>query len=233
MPSLKDIKLSAPTYADKIPSTGQKVEITPFRVGDEKTLLIASQSDNSKEMQTALEQVIANCVKGVEVENLTSYDIEYLFLRLRAKSVGETSELLIGCKECGEDNKMSIDISTVEVQFNENHSEIVKIDGTLGFKMKSPDFEMIDQLDLQDPNSVFNIIVESVDEVYSGEEVFKIDLSDKDDVKNLIESMTKEQFEKMSQYFETLPKLSKEVQFTCGSCEHENTVKLEGLASFF
>ena len=233
MGALSGIKLSRPTYDDVVPSSGKKVKLTPFRVGDEKTLLIAAQSSSMKDMNNALKSVVKNCVQGIEIEELEQYDLEYLFLKLRAKSVGEHSEIAIRCESCGAMNQLSVDLEAVVVEKSTEHKNIVKIEEALAFKMKFPDPELISDLDATNPNDMIKIVVMSVETVYSGEEAIEINESDRDELKELIESMTKEQFEKMEEFFETLPRLKKDVQFICGECSHDNNQTLEGLASFF
>lgn len=231
--SLKNIKLSTPEYDDKIPSTGKKVKITPFRVGDEKTLLIAAQSENGRQMIAALKSVIKNCVKGIDVEELAPYDLEYLFIKLRAKSVGETATIGIACQSCEVTNELPVDLTTVQVSENKNKSNLIKIEDNLAFKMKYPEADDIVDIDLNDPASIMKVIALTVEQVYHGEEVIDIDPSDGEDLIALIESMTSAQFEKLQDFFLNMPKVYKEITFTCGSCGHENEIKLEGLASFF
>ena len=231
--ALKDIKISTPKYDETIPSNGQKVKLTPFRVGDEKTLLIASQSDNVKEMTNALKSVISNCVSPVNVDELATYDLEYLFLKLRAKSVGENTDIAIGCKKCKAMNEIKIDLETVIVEKNDEHENFIKIEENLGFMMKNVDLNDVVDIDINDPESLMNIIVLSIDSVYHGEEVIKIEHSDREDLKTLIESTTSAQFENFRRYFDTMPRLRKNVQFICGGCGHDNNQVLEGLASFF
>jgi len=231
--SLKDIKISVPEYADIVPSLKKPVKLTPFRVGDEKTLLIASGSNDTLEMANAMKQVIGNCVKGAKVEDMTSYDLEYLFLKLRAKSVGEISTVGLACEECSEYNQIDIELSTIEVVFNERHSETIKIEDTLAFKMRYPEPEDIVGLNLEDPNSVLEAMLRCIKEVYTQEEQITITPSDYDDLRALVSSMTSVQFEKIKAFFDTMPKVSKKVEFTCGSCGHENKTVLEGIANFF
>ena len=233
MGSLAGIKLSKPTFEDKVPSSGVKVKLTPFRVGDEKNLLIAAQSQSTHQMNLALKSVIANCVTGVKVEDLEQYDLEYLFLKIRAKSVGEFSTVGLNCSQCETTNEIKIDLETVVVDQSKQHSDMIKIEDKLAFKMKLPDTEQLEKIDLTDPESVMDVIVLSVETVYTGEESIEVGPSDREELKQLIESMTSTQFQKFQDYFDTMPKLKKEIDFVCGSCGHENHVTLEGLASFF
>lgn len=231
--SLKNIKLSVPTYDDVVPSTKAKVKLSPFRVADEKTLLIASNSEDNIVITNALKSVISNCVQGVKVEDLEPYDLEYFFMKLRAISVGEVSKIIVSCSYCEGENTVSVDLSTVAVEFNSDHADLVKIEDALAFKLKYPKAEELVGLKLDDPASVLEIMVRCIKEVYTEEEVITVGESDLDDLRNLVGSMTSAQFEQMKIFFETMPRLRKNIEFTCEICEHENKQVLEGLQSFF
>lgn len=233
MGALSDIKLTTPTYEDKIPSTKTKVKIRPFRVGDEKTLLVASQSEDLKQMSNALKSIVKNCVEPVNMEELTSYDIEYLFLKIRSKSVGETSTVGIICTECEATNELKIDLESVMVDIPKDHSHFVKIEENIAFGMKDPEIDEILNNDLESPEAFGKIIVSAIKTVYHGEEVIEITESDKEELEELIDSMTTAQFQKIRDYFETMPRLRKKVEFECGQCGHDNKQMLEGLSSFF
>ena len=233
MGALSGIKLTTPTYQDEIPSTKTKVKIRPFRVGDEKTLLVASQSEDLKEMADALKSIVLNCVENVKLEDLTSYDIEYLFLKIRSKSVGETSTVGIYCKSCDATNEIKIELENVSVDIPAEHSHFVKIEENIAFGMKDPDIDEILNNDLDDPESFSKIIMSAIKMVYHGEEVIEITEGDKQELEELIDNMTAKQFEKVKDYFETMPRLRKKIDFVCGSCGENNEQVLEGLSSFF
>lgn len=231
--SLKNIKLSVPLFDEIIPSTGAKVKMRAYRVADEKTLLIAADSNSSKQMVDALKSIIGNCVQDIDVQTLTPYDIEYLFLKIRALSVGEISEVGIPCEQCGIHNEISVDLSTVTVKKFKDHTDLVKIESGLAFRMQSPAAEDMVELDLTQPGILIDIVVNSVKEVFTDEEQIEISFGDRDDLRTLVESMSTAQFEKLKVFFETMPRVRKEVDFTCGSCGFENKTMLEGLQSFF
>lgn len=231
--TIGNIKISIPTFDEVVPSSKKKVKVTPFRVGDEKALLIASGSDSKRAMYQALKQVMENCVKGVDVEELTPYDIEYLFLRLRAHSIGETTELGLGCIECKTVNRFAVDLSTVNVEFNESHTDKVKITDEITFILEYPDPEIIMDLDIENPDDALEIMVRCVKIVYDGEEKYDIDPTDWPEVKTLIEQLTSDQFKSLRLFFDTLPKVSKHIEFECGSCGHHNKQVIEGISNFF
>ena len=233
MGQLSGIKISTPTFNEVVPSTKQKVKLTPFRVGDEKVLLMASQSKDTKQMLNALKTVIENCVSGVDVEKLAPFDLEYLFLKLRAVSVGETSEIGVACKECNTSNKIVIDLTKVSVKENKNHTNIIKIDKDLIFEMKYPDTNALSEDDLADVEKIFDLIASSVTKVFHGENVYEVSEVDKEDLKDILNSLSTKQFEMVQDFFTTMPKLAKDIIFTCSHCKTENKSTIEGLSSFF
>ena len=232
MGQLGNIKIAQMKYSDVLPSTGAKIKITPFRVGDEKVLLEASSSNDVKHMYDAVKRVVENCVEGIDIDEIENYDLEYLFLRLRVKSVGETSKIGVKCEKCEVSNEIDVDLDKVKVVKNKNHSSMVKIQEDLAFEMKIPKDEFVNQDQNSLPEIMMQIILNSIKKVYHGEEVIDVDSSDQEDLRNLIESMNKNQFEKIQQFFETIPKLSHQVSFECGSCGEQNEMKMEGLQTF-
>lgn len=232
MGALSNIKISKFKYDEKLPSTGKKVAITPFRVGDEKVLLEAAESKDPKHQRNAIKQVIENCVEGVKFEDLAPYDVDYLFMKLRAKSVGETADIGISCEECEEKNKLTVNIDTVEVYKDPSHTNKVKLQDDLMLEMKYPDTSNLNIENAQTADGMLEVIFYSVDKVYYGEETIDLTPSDKQDFISLIGELSKTQFEEIQKFFTTMPKLKKDVEFTCGSCGHENKYSLEGLASF-
>lgn len=231
MANLGNIKISQIKYDDTLPSSGDKIKLTPFRVGDEKVLLEASESKNFDHIYNAIKTVVSNCVEGIDVDKIETYDLEYLFLRLRTKSVGETSTVGIACNECDAMNKIQINLDDVKIVKNEKHSPRIKIQDDLIFEMKFPK-EQISSDITSATEAMLEIIVASITRVYHGEEVIDVEPTDHDELRKLIESMNKEQFGKIQEFFDTMPKLSKTIDFTCGSCNKEQTTKLEGIQTF-
>ncbi len=232
MGQLSGIKIATPTYKDTIPSSGKAVKLTPFRVGDEKVLLIASQSKDPKQMVDALKTVVQNCVEGVKIDDLASFDLEYLFIKLRSVSVGETAKIGLACSNCEGSNKLEVDLSSVKVKKNAEHKNIVKITKELIFEMKYPD---VGDVDIKDDSieSIIDVVAHSVKNVFNGDETMTIGPEDIDDLKNILNSLTSGQFTEIQKFFETAPKLSHDVEFKCQHCGFENKHTLEGLASFF
>ena len=232
MGKFDSVRISIPKFTETLPSNGKKIQYTPFRVGDEKTLLIAGQSEDAIEMLRALKSIVSNCV-DFPIEDMEQYDIEYMFLKLRAKSVGETSEVGVACVECGKYNNIPIDLETVVVNKNEKHTNMIKISDDLAFEMKDIDPEETIHLNLDNPEDIIRMVSISIKRVYSDEDVIDVEPTDRDDIKTLVEEMTVNQFEILQEYFRTKPKLVKDISFKCGACGYENEQRLEGLSSFF
>ena len=233
MSQLKNIKIAVPTYRDSIPSTKQDVKLTPFKVGDEKVLLMASESKDPQQMVDSLKSVLSNCVEGVDVNKLASFDLEYLFLKLRSISVGESVDVGIKCAHCEAINNVNVDLSSIKVETPENHNNIIKIDNDIGFKMKYPDVSEIAVGDIDDFENILNVIINSVETVYYGEEVIEVGIDEKNDLKDIINNLTSTQFQPFQEFFTTMPKVKKDIIFKCKECGEDNKQVLEGLASFF
>lgn len=233
MSELSNIKVTSPEYDDVIPSTGNSVKLTPFRVGDEKALLIAQQSGNNKQMANTLRNIISKNVVPVNVADIAPYDIEYLFLKLRAISVGETSKIGVKCKNCDESNEIDVDLNEIDVKKDENHKNFVKIDEKLGFEMKYADLDDMMKVDGENLESIVEMIAASVKTVYFNEDTINVGKAEQKDLIGILNDLTTTQFTKIQEYFETMPKVRKDIAFTCKSCGTENHQVLEGLASFF
>ena len=232
MSQLRDIKLATPLYKDIVPSTKAEVKLKPFRVGDEKVLLVASQSKEPQQMVDSLKTVIGNCVEGVKVEDLAHFDLEYLFIKLRSISVGETTNIGINCTECETENKVTVDLSKLKVIEDPSHTNIIKISDTLAFEMKYP--EVTDVIAAgSDVDSVMELVSKSVKNVFYNEDTINITAAELPDLKDILNDLTTKQFEKLQSFFTTAPRLKEDITFECTNCKHTNKQTLEGLASFF
>jgi len=235
-------KIATPTYELELPSTGQSIEYRPFLVKEEKLLVLALESENTKEITTAIKNVIKSCIqtKGIKVDALPTFDIEYLFLNIRGKSVGEDIEVKITSPDDGTTEvPIMIPIDEIKVQKNENHTNKIKLDDDLMMEMKYPSLaEFIkNNFDFNDSGKVvdqsFELIATCIDKIYSQEEVWVGSDCTKKEVRDFLDSMNSYQFKQIEEFFETMPKLSHEVKFTNPKTKVENTVLLEGLSSFF
>lgn len=232
--------IATPTYEMVIPSSKKKVKFRPFLVKEEKALLIAQQSEDSETMMNTLKSIITSCViDKIDVDKLATFDIEYIFTQLRAKSVGEYSDLVFNCLECNDPKAkmpVKIDLTALEVQFDANHKDTIELFDGIGVKMKYPSLSSINRLknlDVTNIDDVFNIIIECVDFVYDAEQVYPAADQTKEELEQFINNLTQDQFEKIQNFFETMPRLEKTIEFDCPVCKHHHTHTIRGLDSFF
>lgn len=229
--------ITTPTFTDVIPSTKKKIEFRPFLVKEEKILLMALESGEKEDMIRAIEQIFDSCVKtkNFDIRKLSSFDFEYLMLKIRAKSVGETIELNFRHNEddCGHLNTVVFNIDDVKVQFDKSHTNKIMITDDVGVMMKYPDVYGIDDLNLEEESveSIIKLFANSVDYVFDEEETYS-DYSENEMIK-FIENLNQAQFENMSEFFRTMPKLRHEINFKCEKCGKDVFTEVEGLQSFF
>tara|TARA_R100001594_G_scaffold64762_1_gene99084 strand:+ start:222 stop:941 length:720 start_codon:yes stop_codon:yes gene_type:complete len=234
-------KIATPTYELELPSTGKSVNYRPFLVKEEKVLVLALESEDNKQITTAIKTVLKNCVltKGIKVEHLPTFDIEFLFLNIRGKSVGEEIEVNITCPDDGETQvPVTIYLDDIEVQKDENHTSKIKLDDSIMMEMKYPSLDQFikSNFDFTDQNSMdqsFELIAASIDKIYTEEEVWATADCTKKEVKEFLDSMNSSQFKAIESFFETMPKLSHTIKVTNPKTKVESDVVLEGLASFF
>jgi hypothetical protein len=232
-----------PTFTLTVPSTGKNVKYRPFLVKDEKALMIAQQSEDIMVMVDTLKAVIKSCtLDDINVDSLATFDIEYMFTQIRSKSVGETIELLFSCDvDHGELNEKSktkivIDLAGLSVSKVEGHTNRIELFGDVGVVMKYPTINTSKQLEgdkSDDLENIFSIVAESIDYIYQGEEVYYAKEQKKEELLQFLNNLTTEQFLKVQKFFETMPKLSTVVEYTCPTCGKEHKKTLEGLQSFF
>jgi len=236
-------KIATPSYELELPSTGKTIQYRPFLVKEEKLLVIALESEDTKQITNAIKAVIKSCVltKGVKVEALPTFDIEFLFLNIRGKSVGEDIDLKIVCPD---DEKtevsVSINLDDIKVQKPEGHSNQVKLDDDLMMELKYPSLNEFIKNNF-DPNDTsknpmdqsFDLIGSCIDKIYSNDEVWAADDCTKKEIGEFLDSMNSNQFKEVEKFFETMPKLSHTVKVYNPTTKVESDVVLEGLASFF
>tara|TARA_R100000657_G_C4625136_1_gene74409 strand:+ start:38 stop:757 length:720 start_codon:yes stop_codon:yes gene_type:complete len=233
--------IATPTYELELPSTGKKVKYRPFLVKEEKLLVLALETENTKDISTAIKTVLKNCIqtRGVKVDNLPTFDIEYLFLNIRGKSVGEEVEVnLIAPDDEVTEVPVTINIDEIKVQKSEEHNKKVKLDDTLIMEMKYPSLDQFIKSNFDFTEEVnmdqsFDLIASCIDKIYNEEEVWSTADCTKKEVKDFLEQMNSMQFKEIEKFFETMPKLSHNVTFTNPKTKVESTVLLEGLSSFF
>ncbi len=232
--------ISTPTYELELPSTGEAIQYRPFLVKEEKLLLLALESENTKEITTAIKTVIKSCIKtkNIKVEALPTFDIEYLFLNIRGKSVGEDIEVNLICPDDDETVvPTKINIDDIKVIKNEDHDRKIKVDDSIVMEMKYPSLDQFikSNFDLNDSNvdQSFDLVASCIDKIYTDEEVWASADVTKKELLEFLEQMNSAQFKKIEQFFETMPKLSHEIKVKNPNTKVESTVVLEGLSSFF
>lgn len=235
--------IATPIYTIEIPSTKQQFKFRPFTVRDEKALLIAQESSDVGVMLDTVKEVIASCAKTpIEVEKLASFDIEYIFLQIRAKSIGEVVELLFECDEDhGADNdkaiaRVPLNLESVKVEFFQGNDNKIGLFDDVGIVMKYPSFATLKKIETLEPGDIdteFEVVLDCIDFIYDNNEVHPAREQKREELMKFLEELTTEQFDKIRQYFNTLPKLRAYIDYTCPLCQKQHKKYMEGLASFF
>ena len=233
--------ISTPTYELVLPSSNRKIKYRPFLVKEEKILILAMESQDPKQIARAVKDVISKCIlsKGIKVEKLSTFDIEYLFLNIRGKSVGEQIEVMVTCPD---DKKtqvpMSINIDSIKVKTDDEHSTDIKLDDIYTLKMKYPsldefiksNFNFESNMNVDD---TFDLIASCIDQVYSDEESWSHQECTKKELTEFVDRLNSSQFKEVEKFFETMPKLSHTVKVTNPNTKVESEIVLEGLQNFF
>tara|TARA_Y100000361_G_scaffold41607_1_gene35680 strand:- start:2194 stop:2907 length:714 start_codon:yes stop_codon:yes gene_type:complete len=232
-------QINTPVHELKIPSTGKKVKYRPFVVREEKILLLALESEKQEEVTDAIIQIIGNCIQTkIDLDSLSTFDVEYIFLNVRAKSVGEILEFSITCPDDGETQaEVEINIDDIQVVKDEGHTDTIDLENGYFIKMKYPTMKYImekkpdDQKSLID--STFEYAVECIDTIYNDEETWEAADSTKKELEEFVEQMNSKQYQKLQSFFATMPKLSHTVKVTNPKTGVKSDVTIEGLANFF
>jgi len=234
-------KIAAPTYELVLPSSGETVKYRPFLVKEEKLLLIALQSQNQKQITTAVKNVIKECVmtRGIKVDTLPTFDIEYLFLNIRGKSVGEELEVNLICPDDGQTEvKKKIGLEEIMVLIDDENNDTINIDDSLKLKLKFPSLDEFIKSNFETGSddtveASFDLIASCIDKIYNDEEIWEGKDSSKKELREFIDQLSSKQFKEIEKFFETMPKLSYTTKITNPNTKVESEVTLEGLASFF
>ena len=239
-------KIDVPIYETKLISTGKTVKFRPFLVKEQKLFLMASQSDDTKDMINAIKQVINNCVlEEIDVDSLATFDLEYLFLQLRARSVNEVVNLKYNCNnkitkddketECGSVVDFNLNLLEIEPTKNPKHQNKIEITNELGLMMKYPTFNMMDKVNMEesDLSKIIDVIIGCIEYIYDKDNVYYAKDSTHEELVEFIESLKQSDLEKIQEFFITLPKMEKELHFKCTKCGYEEDIKVEGIQNFF
>ena len=233
--ALPKLNNDVPKYEFTVPSTKEVKKYRPFLVKEQKVLLVAFESKDERMLLNSMLDCIKGCVQNFNVHDAPTYDVDYAFLQVRAKSVGETSKLVFKCKECATENDVRVNIDDINIKVDNSNNKI-NITDKIIVEMKHPTFSQMaasESLNEKSPTvQVFGLIRESINSVMTDDE--RIDMRDieKEEFQEFIESMTQEQFTKIREYIENIPKLSHDIEFDCIKCNTHNEIKVEGLQSF-
>jgi len=234
-------KVSTPTYELEIPSLKKKIKYRPFLVKEEKILIIAMESDDPKQIASAVKDVIGNCIltRGIKVDSLATFDIEYLFLNIRGKSVGETADVLITCPDDGKTQvPMSIDLDDIKVEVSDDHTKDIKLDDDLSVRMRYPSMNEFIKNNFTNKSDItvddtFSVISSCIEQIYNEEESWSAKDCTKKELVEFIESLSSKQFKQIEKFFDTMPKLRHVIKVLNPNTGVENEIVMEGLTSFF
>jgi len=227
-------KLNAPTHTLVLPSSGEEVKFRPFLVKEQKLLLMAQQNEDSKEIADAMVQVIDNCT-GLDATKLPTFDVEYVFLKIRGKSVGDIVELNLICPDDGVTQvPTKVDLNDVDIQISEDHTNEIKITDDVKLIMTYPVLSeaIYNTISSDNVDGVFKMLQTCIGEIHNGDDVFyRIDMKT-EEIKDFVESLNTEQFNSLLAFFETMPKLRHVVEVTNPKTGVTSEVLLEGMESF-
>ncbi len=232
-------KLNVPRYELKLPSDGTRIKYRPFLVKEEKLLLLAMETEDQAQMVDTVQTLLLNCtnLSATDIKGLATFDFEYIFLNIRAKSVGETVDVLVTSPDDNETKvKVTVDLSEVEVKFEPEHTNILKLDNKISMVMKYPSMDMFVKNNFETNSTVeslFELTTDCILQIVEGEEVYEAKESSKEELVEFLDQLNTTQFQEIQKFFETMPKLSHEVKFTNPKTKKKQTLTLEGLASFF
>jgi hypothetical protein len=228
-----------PSYELNLPSNGKKIKYRPFLVKEEKILILAIESNSMKDISRAIKDVLKNCIltKGVKIDELPTFDIEYLFLNIRSRSIGESIDLVITCPDDGETKvNAQIYIDEIEIKKDKDHNPDIKLDDTYTMRLKYPSLDQFidDNFNFdEDKDNSFDIISSCIDMVFSEEEAWEAKDCTKKELLEFVERLNSIQFKEVEKFFDTMPKLSHEIEVENPNTKVKSKVALEGLASFF
>ena len=228
-------KIVTPTYELEIPSSKKKITYRPFIVKEEKILLLAQEAGEESDILNAIKQIIKNCTfEEVEVNDMALFDLEYIFLNIRSKSIGEKVELKLLCDDDGETYAdVTIDLEKIEVDFPEEHTNNIQLTDTISLVMRYPQMSALNLMTDSDTETIFHMIKTSIRQIIDGETIYEqVDFTE-EDLDVFIESLTSEHFKNIQEFFQTMPKLKHVVKYKNPKTKKQNKRTLEGLNSFF
>jgi hypothetical protein len=227
LPKLNDV----PKYTLTVPSTGAQLKYRPYLVKEEKVLLIASSTEDPQQIMNAVYDTIASCVENIDVNTLTTFDLEYIFIQLRSKSTGETSEINIQCPDCGHRNAVTIPLNEIECT-KSTANPIIPLTDTITVEMKYPSYRDI-PANTEESEIGFELIANSIKTVIVEDERIEMEDETPESIMSFLESMTQDQFAKVTSFFENSPTVKYDLPLVCQGCGAQNTIEIKGMQSFF
>jgi len=236
-------KIDTPIYDLTLPICKKQIRFRPFLVKEQKNLLMAMESDNKEDVERNIRQVLTNCTitEGVNIDTLPVIDVEYYFINLRARSVGEIVENEYVCNNLVEDNicggkmKGSLNLLDINIDVNPNIKDVIQLSSKVSMKFKYPEFSLAQKLSKMNSaiDVVFEIVADSIEWIYDGEQYYHAHETPKAELLEYVESLNTEQFAKIEEFFNNLPTMKKTMEMKCGKCGFDHSIEMEGLESFF
>jgi hypothetical protein len=240
-------KIDVPIYEAKLLSTGKAIKFRPFTVKEEKLFLMATESEDTDTTINTIRQVLNNCVlDDIDIDSLPLFDIEFLFVNLRARSIGEVVNLKYRCKNMVMDeeskeekvcnNQVQIDLNILEIkpEAGADHTKDIKITDTLGIMMRYPKMNMVfNSKDKDEFDVIVELIIDCIDYIYDADSVYYSKDSSREELMEFVDSLQSKDLDKIKQFFETMPKMKKNLDFKCSKCDYHESLELEGIQSFF
>jgi hypothetical protein len=236
-------KIDVPVYEIDLPLSKKHIRFRPFLVKEQKNLFMAMESDDKETIERNIRQVLTNCTltENINIDTLPVIDVEYYFINLRARSVGEIVENDYVCtnevngQQCGGKMKGSINLLDIQVNIDPNNSDLIKLTDTLSIKMKYPEFSLVEKIKNKDSavDIAFEVIVNSIEYIFDGEQYYYAYESTKEELMQFVESLNQEQFSKLESFFDNLPTLNKTMDIKCPKCGFDHSVEMDGIESFF
>jgi hypothetical protein len=236
-------KIDSPIYELDLPLSKKHIKFRPFLVKEQKNLLMAMEAEDSETIERNVRQVLTNCTitEDVEIDKLPVIDVEFYFINLRARSIGEIVENEYVCnnevddKQCGNKMKASLNLLDIKVDIDPNHQDTIKLTDNITVKLKYPEFSLVDKITSKESavDIIFEIVANSIEYVFDGEQYYYAKETPKEELLQFIESLNQDQFSKLEEFFNTLPSLNKKIEIKCGKCGFDHSIEMEGLESFF
>ena len=229
--------LETPMHSCVLPSSGERIDFRPFLVGEQKILMIAQESDDQNSQVREMIRLINACCDNINAEQLPTVDLEYLFLQIRIKSVGETSDISMKCDKCEAENEVTINLEAAEIKQEKKVSNIVKLTNDISIELQYATYEVMKGLDIQVENTstkeAFTLMQRCITSVIHGDQVFTKDDFTEKELEKFMDSMSLDMFEGVQEYLASVPSLSVTAEFKCKTCENQQATVIEGIGNFF